>query len=51
MKIINVVCAVIKNNNKYLLTQRGDFKFYGKWEFPGGKIERNENYSDAIKEN
>ena len=41
---------VIKNtNNEYLLTQRGEGKLFGKWEFPGGKIEEGEHYSDAIR--
>ena len=49
MKIIRVVCGVIIKNNKYLITQRGDFKNLNKWEFPGGKIEHLENLFDAIK--
>ena len=49
MKRIKVVCGVIIKNNKYLITQRGDFKNLNKWEFPGGKIEPLENLFDAIK--
>ena len=49
MKKINVVCGVIVKDNKYLITQRGDFKNLNKWEFPGGKVEPFENIFDAIK--
>ena len=49
MKKINVVCGVIVKDNKYLITQRGDFKNLNKWEFPGDKVEPFENIFDAIK--
>ena len=50
MKRIDVVCGVIYNsNNQLLITQRGDKKLYGKWEFPGGKVQPNELISDSIK--
>ena len=47
--MIDVVCGVIKNGDKYLITQRGDQKNYGKWEFPGGKVKENEHPFDSIK--
>lgn len=47
--MIDVVCGVIKNGDKYLITQRGDEKNYGKWEFPGGKVKENENPFYSIK--
>ena len=47
--MIDVVCGVIKNDDKYLITQRGDEKNYGKWEFPGGKVKKNEYLFDSIK--
>ena len=47
--MIDVVCGVIKNGDKYLITQRGDEKNYGKWEFPGGKLKENELPFDSIK--
>lgn len=47
--MIDVVCGVIKNGDKYLITQRGDEKNYGKWEFPGGKVKENEHPFDSIK--
>ena len=47
--MIDVVCGVIKNGDKYLITQRGDKNNYGKWEFPGGKVKENEHPFDSIK--
>lgn len=47
--MIDVVCGVIKNGDKYLITQRGDKKNYGKWEFPGGKVKENEHPFNSIK--
>jgi 8-oxo-dGTP diphosphatase len=49
-KQIEVVAAVIKFNDLYLLVQR-PFKgeVGGKWEFPGGKIEPGETHLDALK--
>ena len=48
MKKIEVVAAVIiDQNHKYMCVQRGtNSKLYlsEKWEFPGGKIENNENH-------
>lgn len=48
MKIIEVCAAVIINNNKILLTQRGYGEYKDKWEFPGGKIEENETKEETI---
>ncbi|QXE01509.1 (deoxy)nucleoside triphosphate pyrophosphohydrolase [Terribacillus sp. DMT04] len=49
-KIINVVGAVIKQNNKILCAQRGTEKSLPlKWEFPGGKIEKGETPQEALK--
>lgn len=52
MKKIEVVAAVIiDQNNKYMCVQRGtNSKLYlsEKWEFPGGKIEYNENRTEAL---
>lgn len=49
MKKIEVVAAIIKQNNKYFATQRGYGEFKDGWEFPGGKIERNETRQEALK--
>ncbi len=47
--MIDVVCGVVIHNNKILITQRGDGKNYGKWEFPGGKVNKGEHPFDSIK--
>ena len=50
MKLINVVAAIIKKNNKYLIVQRNKNKHLGlKYEFPGGKVEENESFESALK--
>ena len=41
--MIKVTCAIIEHNNKVLITQRSaKMALPLKWEFPGGKIEKNE---------
>lgn len=49
MKVINVVAAIIVKDNKIFVTQRGYGDFKGGWEFPGGKIEKNETPEEALK--
>ncbi len=52
MKHIEVVAAIIINNDKILCVQRSPSKFSyisGKYEFPGGKVEANESNEDALK--
>lgn len=48
MKTIQVVAAVIYDNNKFLITKRKHKLFNGLWEFPGGKIEENETHEQAL---
>jgi len=49
MKVIDVVAAIIKKDNLYLVTQRNRDKHMGlKWEFPGGKVEANETLQEAL---
>ena len=49
MKSTNVVAAIIKKNNQYLIVQRNRNKHLGlKWEFPGGKVHENENFKKAL---
>ena len=45
MKEIIVVAALIKKEDKILIAKRstGDKNVLGKWEFPGGKVEKDEN--------
>ena len=46
---INVVAAVICENKKFLIAQRGRRKDYGLlWEFPGGKVEQGETLEEAL---
>ena len=45
----NVVAAIIKKNNFFLIVQRNRAKHLGlKWEFPGGKVENNETLEEAL---
>ena len=49
MKPIDVVAAIIKKENTYLIVQRNRGKYLGlKWEFPGGKVEPNESFQEAL---
>lgn len=48
-KHIEVVCAVIKKNDKIFCVQRGSKgECAFKWEFPGGKIEPGETKEEAL---
>lgn len=49
MKIVRVVAAIIKEQDKIYATQRGYGPLKGMWEFPGGKIELNETKEEALK--
>ena len=48
MKIIRVVAAVIRDDDKIFATARGYGEFKGQWEFPGGKIEAGETPQQAL---
>lgn len=49
-KQIEVVGAVIFSNNKVLCAQRSEkMSLPLMWEFPGGKVEKNESEVDALK--
>ncbi|MDD7280710.1 MAG: (deoxy)nucleoside triphosphate pyrophosphohydrolase [Erysipelotrichaceae bacterium] len=48
MKNIKVVAAIIVDNGKYLACERGYGEFKGLWEFPGGKVEKDESLEDAL---
>lgn len=49
--MIKVVAALIIKENKVLIAKRstGDLNVYGKWEFPGGKVEKDETELHAIE--
>ena len=48
MKVIEVVAAVIKKEDKIFITRRSYGEFTDMWEFPGGKIELEETREDAL---
>lgn len=50
MKKIEVVAAIIKKDDFYLIAQRLKGEFAGLWEFPGGKLEEGETPVQALKE-
>jgi len=51
MKKVEVVAAIIIRDNKILCTQRSidDPYLSLKWEFPGGKVEKDESHQEALK--
>ena len=47
--MINVTCAIILKGDKILVTQRSaEMNLPYKWEFPGGKVETDENEEECI---
>lgn len=48
MKVIEVVAAIIKKEDKILITKRSSGEFRNMWEFPGGKIEIGETKEEAL---
>ncbi|MFZ1873723.1 MAG: pyrimidine (deoxy)nucleoside triphosphate diphosphatase [Chania sp.] len=49
MKIIDVVAAIVEKDGKILLAQRDKSSDQaGLWEFPGGKVEPNEDQPQAL---
>ena len=49
MNPIDVVAAIIKREDYYLLAKRSKDIYMGlKWEFPGGKVEQNESFNEAL---
>ena len=49
LKTINVVAALVINQDQVVATQRGYGEFKDGWEFPGGKIEPGETPEEALK--
>ncbi len=49
--MITVVAALIEKDGKYLIARRstGSNDVLGKWEFPGGKVEKGETEVHAIE--
>ena len=49
MNQTNVVAAIIKKENRYLIVQRNRKKHLGlKWEFPGGKVISDESFEEFL---
>lgn len=48
MKTIEVVAAIMKQEDKIFAVQRGYGEFKGFWEFPGGKMEAGETPQKAL---
>ena len=47
---LDVVAAIIIKNGKYFIAQRNRNKHMGlSWEFPGGKVEKEETFEIALK--
>ena len=49
MRQIEVVAAIIVNDNKVFATQRGYGEWKDFWEFPGGKIDAGETPEEALR--
>ncbi len=50
MKCIPIACGVIRDGNKFLILKRSsDSRMPTIWEFPGGKVELNENVVNCLK--
>jgi len=49
VKICLVSCCILQKKNKILASKRKPQKIYSDcWEFPGGKLEKNESFQQAI---
>lgn len=49
IKVVEVATAVIKRDNKFLIAKRKlGGSASGKWEFPGGKIEKGETPEECL---
>lgn len=48
-RVMKVVAAVIRKDDKIFATKRGYGEFKGGWEFPGGKREEGETAQEALR--
>ena len=50
MNLFKVVCGIISKDDHILICRRKSEKSLGGyWEFPGGKVDNNETYEEALK--
>ena len=49
LKLIEVVAAIIRKDDKIFATQRGYGEWKDWWEFPGGKMEAGETPEEALR--
>lgn len=50
MRVVTVVAGLIVDRSRILITRRApNESFSGGWEFPGGKIEKDENHTECLK--
>lgn len=49
MKEIIVAAAIVKKEDRILIAQRKGGSLDGKWEFPGGKVRKNETPQTALE--
>lgn len=45
---LEVVCGIIEKNHRYLIAKRSEGSDLGFYEFPGGKVEKNETFQQAL---
>jgi 8-oxo-dGTP diphosphatase len=48
MGLLDVTAAIIRKNGRFLITERGEGKHAGKWDFPGGKLHAGETPEECI---
>jgi 8-oxo-dGTP diphosphatase len=46
---VPVTAAIIELEGRYLVGRRSAGRFVGKWEFPGGKLEKGETPEEGLK--
>ena len=50
MEFVSLVCCVVKNDSRFLIVQRSENeRRAGLWEFPLGRVEKNESLLGAAK--
>ena len=48
--MLKVVAGILQKDEQFMIARRAPHKVMpGKWEFPGGKVEPNESFPDALR--